>query len=223
MSPLAIDRPDISAYIEGLFASEDEVLRSLRQEIARRNLPEIQVSAEVGRLLQLLLLTIGARRVVEVGTLGGYSALWLARALPPEGRLITLELEKERAELARDFAARAGLAEVVDVRVGDARDLLPGIAAEGPFDAFFIDADKEGYPEYLGHALGMVRPGGLILADNTLWGGAVLDPSSEPEGPAEALRRFNWSVASAAELESTLIPVRDGLTVALVRPRSSTD
>lgn len=215
MTPLAVSHPELSAYIEGLYAAEDALLLELRREMESRGLPEIQVSPEVGRLLQVLLIGTGAERVLEIGTLGGYSALWMARALPPTGQLITLEVEEERAALAREYAGRGGLEEVIEVRVGRASDLLPVIEAEEEsFDAVFIDADKESYPLYLEHARRMLRVGGLLFADNTLWGGSVLDPASGDEG-AEALRRFNWEMASAPELEATLLPIRDGLTVAV--------
>ena len=214
MSPQAVHHPELSAYIEGLYAAEDPVLVALRTAMAERGFPDIQVSPEVGRILQVLLLSIGAVRVLEIGTLGGYSAIWMARALPPGGTLLTLEKEEERAATAREFVARAGLGDVVEVRVGVAGEVLAEL--DGPFDAVFIDADKESYPLYLEHARRLLRPGGLVLADNTLWGGAVLDPASEGEG-ADALRRFNWQVASAPELEATLLPIRDGLTVAVKR------
>ncbi|HEX7119558.1 MAG TPA: O-methyltransferase [Longimicrobiales bacterium] len=205
-----------SAYIERLFAGEDELLHALRAEIGRRGMPEIYISAEVGRLLQVLLTAVGARRVLEIGTLGGYSAIWMARALPPGGRLLSLEIEEAHAALAREYARRAGLEEKIEVRVGAALDLLPAIAgAEPPFDACFIDADKEGYPEYLHWARRLVRPGGLILADNALWHGRVLAPAPG-DAPTAAMQRFNEELAAAEGLVSTIVPVRDGLAVAVV-------
>jgi caffeoyl-CoA O-methyltransferase len=207
----------LSDYVRRLFAGEDEVLEELRYEISRRSLPEISISAEVGRLLQVLLTSIGARRVVEVGTLGGYSAIWMGRALPAEGRLLSLELDPERAALAREFVARAGLETVIEVREGDARDVLKELAAgpEAPFDAVFIDADKESYVDYLERALELVRPGGLIIADNAFRDGRVLDEDADEA--TRGVQRYNERVASHARLASTIIPIRDGLAVSVVR------
>jgi predicted O-methyltransferase YrrM len=136
-------------YVADLFAAEDSILEELRQASTEEGLPQISVSRSEGKLLQVLLRAVNASRVLELGTLGGYSALWMARALPEAGRLITVERDPRRARLAREFIERAGLADRVTVRVGTAAELLPGLAEEGPFDAVFIDADKEGYPEYL--------------------------------------------------------------------------
>jgi caffeoyl-CoA O-methyltransferase len=207
----------LKAYVEDRFAGEDEVLRALRREIGRRDIPEIYVSAEVGRLLQVLLTAIGALRVLEVGTLGGYSAIWMARALPEGGRLVTLELEAERAAVARDYVRRAGLDRVVEVRQGDARDLLVELAGTGEerFDAIFIDADKPSYPDYLEQALELVRPGGLIIADNAFLDGRILDP--DPDEATRGILTYNRRVAEDPRLVSTVLPVRDGLAVSLVR------
>lgn len=207
----------LSGYVQKLFAAEDGVLQEVRAESARRGLPEISVSAEVGRLLQLLLTAIDARTVLEIGTLGGYSAIWMARSLPADGRLLTLEIDPERAEVARTFIERAGLGSVVEVRVGDAVAILPGMAAAGDrFDAVFIDADKERYPDYLEHALALVRPGGLILADNAFWSGRVLEEDGADEG-TRAVQRFNRRLAEHPGLVATVIPIRDGLAAAVVR------
>jgi caffeoyl-CoA O-methyltransferase len=208
---------DLTAYVEGLFAREDDLLRELREATAREGLPEIYISAEVGRLLQVLLTAIDARRVVEIGTLGGYSAVWMARALPADGRLVTLELREDRAELARRFVERAGLASRVDVRVGDARATLAELVErEGrSFDAAFIDADKEGYPEYLERSLALVRPGGLILADNAFRDGRIL--GEDPDEATRGVLAYNGAVAGDDRLVSTIVPIRDGLVVSVVR------
>ncbi len=207
----------LAGYVRALFAPEDETLEELRYEIARKGFPEIYISAEQGRLLQVLLAAVDARDVLEIGTLGGYSAIWMARALPPDGRVVTLELRQERAALARDFVARAGLDEVVQVRVGDALELLKGLDEEDArFDVVFIDADKERYGEYLDWALALVRSGGLILADNAFQHGRILD--DEPESEAvRAVQAFNERLARDPRLVSTILPVRDGLTVSVVR------
>ena len=212
-----------SDYVEALFAPEDDVLLDLRREIAGRGMPEIYVSAEVGRVLQVLLRSVGAARVLEIGTLGGYSAIWMARALPADGTLLSLEIDPDRAALARRMVKRAGLEEKVEVRLGDARKEMAALAADrgNAFDAVFIDADKESYPEYLDHALRLVRPGGLILADNAFWSDRVLG-SDEPPGDGtrddatEAMRLFNRRLADEAALTATVLPVRDGLAVAVV-------
>ncbi|UCC75185.1 MAG: class I SAM-dependent methyltransferase [Gemmatimonadota bacterium] len=202
-------------YVAELFAPEDEILAELRLAIRRAGLPEIQISADEGKLLQVLLQAIGARLVIELGTLGGYSAIWMARALPSDGRLITIEKEADRAELARDFIARAGLAERVEVRVGDALPLLEQLAAEGPFDAAFIDADKAGYPSYLEWCAGNVRSGGLVIADNAFKGGRVLEGDTQDPGVI-GIQEFNRRVARDARFTSIVVPTRDGVAIALV-------
>ena len=207
----------LSAYVEGLFADEGEVLAELREAIPREGLPEIHISAGEGKLLQLLLTAIGARRVLEIGTLGGYSALWMVRALQPGGRLVTLELDADRAALARSFMEKAGVSDRVEVRVGEARSAMAEMAAAGgeSFDAVFIDADKEGYTEYLELSLQLVRPGGLILADNAFRGGRVLD--GDPDEATRGILAYNEQVAGDPRLVSTIIPIRDGLAVSVVR------
>jgi predicted O-methyltransferase YrrM len=200
----------------------DEALEAALEGSEAAGLPAIQVAANQGKLLHLLARLQGARSILEVGTLGGYSTIWLARALPPGGRLITLELEPRHAEVARANIARAGLAERVEVRVGPASESLPRLTQEGvePFDLVFIDADKEGYPDYLGWALRLTRPGSLIVADNVVRGGALIDPdSSDPR--VQAVRRFIELVAAEPRLDATVIQTvgskgYDGLAFALV-------
>lgn len=209
----------LSGYVRRLFATEDEVLEELRYEISRRGLPEIQISAEQGRLLQVLLRAVGAGRVLEVGTLGGYSAIWMARALPPDGRLLTLEIDPAHAAFAREFVARAGLEDRVEVRTGEAAATMEALDAAEPFDVVFIDADKEGYPAYLEHALRLLRPGGLVIADNAFWSGRVLEEDPEEEG-ARGVREFNRRLAAHPALTGTIIPMRDGLAVAVYTPAS---
>lgn len=207
----------LAGYTRSLFAAEDEVLEELRYEMARQDLPQINISAEQGRLMQVLLAAVNARTVLEIGALGGYSAIWMARALPADGRLVTIELREERAAFARGFIARAGLDGVIEVRVGAALDVLRRLEEEGAtFDAVFIDADKENYGEYLDFALTLVRTGGLILGDNAYQAGRVVD--DEPSTPAvAAMRAFNQRLAGDPRLVSTIIPIRDGLTVSVVR------
>lgn len=202
-------------YTRGLFAPEDALLRSIRAEIEARDWPAIHVSPEEGKILYLLVRAVGARRVVEIGTLAGYSAVWLARALPPEGRLVTIEKEVEYAAYAREVMRRGGLDGRVEVREGVARRVLDEIAGDGPYDALFIDADKPRYPAYLDWGLRHVRRGGLILADNAYWRGAVADPAAD-DADTLGIREYNRRVAEYARLDSVILPVRDGLAVSLV-------
>ena len=201
-------------YIASLFAREDELLASLREQADRSGLPPISISADEGKLLQVLLRAVGARSVLEVGTLGGYSAIWMARALPPDGRLLSIDVDADHAAFAERFLARAGLDSVVSIRVGRALDVLP--ALDGlQFDAMFIDADKEPLPTYLDWALRLVRPGGLIIADNALWGGKVFDASVDDDA-TRAVREFNRRFAQDPRITSIVVPTHDGVAVGIV-------
>jgi len=202
-------------YISALFAPEDSLLVSLREEADRTGLPPIAVSADEGRLLQVLLTSIGARRVLEVGTLGGYSAIWMGRALPDEGELVSIEIEQKHAEFARRYIERAGLSSKIEVRVGRALDVLPSLDGER-FDAVFIDADKEPMPTYFDWALRLLRPGGLVIADNTLWGGKVFDDAENDE-KTRAVREFNRKMATDPRVLSILVPTHDGVAIGVVR------
>ena len=209
----------IDSYVEELFAPPDPALEGALRRSRRAGLPEIHVSPNEGKLLQLLTGIAGARRILEVGTLGGYSTIHLARALPEDGFLVSLELDESYAELARQNLAEAGLEDRVEVWVGDARELLADMVenAEGPFDLTFIDADKESYPEYLEWALRLSQPGSLILADNTIRGGSVINPEDES---ARATREFNESLARDPRLSALILPLLrervDGLAIARV-------
>ncbi len=213
----AVDR-----YLSDLLLPPDGALEAALEGTDAAGLPAIQVAANQGKLLHLLARLQGARTILEIGTLGGYSTIWLARALPPDGRLITLELDPKHAEVARANIARAGLGGRVEVRVGPASESLARLSSEGarPFDLVFIDADKEGYPDYLGWALRLTRPGSLIVADNVVRDGAVIDPvSSDPR--VHAVRRFLELVAAEPRLDATVIQTvgskgYDGLAFALV-------
>jgi predicted O-methyltransferase YrrM len=207
---------DLDRYISGLFATEDDALRSAREEMLRARMPEINVSASEGKLLHLLARAIGARRILEIGTLGGYSTIWLARAMPPQGKLISLEIDARYAEVARRNLQRAGLAKKVEIRVGPALESLSQLEAEneGPFDLVFIDADKDGYVNYLRKAMPLLREGGLVLGDNTL-PDAVLDSAAE-----SGTKRYNAEVSARPELISILVPVLrnrgiDGLLISV--------
>jgi caffeoyl-CoA O-methyltransferase len=209
----------IDSYIEELFVPPDPALEGALRRSREAGLPEIQVSPNEGRLLRLLAEIVGARRILEVGTLGGYSAIHLARALPQDGSLVSLELDERYAEVARENIAKADLEDKVEVRVGDAQELLVRMAEEGerPFDLTFIDADKGGYPGYLEWALRLSRPSSLILVDNTIWGGSVIDPEDEC---ARAMREFNEVLAGDSRLSAIILPLMrervDGLAIARV-------
>ena len=213
---------EIDHYIEERFAPQDEALEAAVRESRQAGLPEIQVSPSEAKLLQLLAELVDARSVLEIGTLGGYSAIHFGRALPEDGRLVSLEIDERHAEVARENVDRAGLSGKVEIRVGDARELLAGIAegGEGPFDVVFIDADKTGYLEYLEWSLRLTRPGSLILGDNTVRGGSILDPR---DVSARATNEFNERIAGDPRLSAILLPILreriDGLTIARVRDR----
>jgi len=172
MEPRTWERVD--AYFTGHLLGPDPVLDAVTEANAVAGLPAIDVSPAQGKLLHLLARSVGARRILEVGTLGGYSTIWLARALPADGELVTCEINPKHAEVARANIARAGLEGVVDVRVGPALETLATL--DGPFDLAFIDADKRSNPDYFRHALRMSRPGRLIVVDNVVRSGRVTDP-----------------------------------------------
>ena len=209
----------IDAYIEELFAPPDPALEGALRRSRAVGLPEIQISPTEGKLLRLLAEIAGVRRILEIGTLGGYSTIHLAGALPEGGLLVSLEVDERNAGVARENIAEAGLESVVEVRVGDARELLAWMfeEGEGPFDLTFIDADKGGYPEYLEWALRLSRPGSLILGDNAIMGGSVIEPE---EGSAQAIRQFNERLAQDPRLSAIVLPLIrgrvDGLAIARV-------
>jgi len=204
----------VAEYIAGLFAAEDGVLRALRQDAERAGLPAISVPPETGRFLQVLLRAAGARRVLELGTLGGYSAIWMARAMGPDARIVSLELDPSHADFARRHLERAGLARNVDVRIGRALDLLPTLDGER-FDAAFLDADKAPLPTYLEWALQLVRPGGLIIADNALRRGDVIDASITDDDVC-GVREFNRRLAADPRITGIVVPIGDGVAVGVV-------
>jgi predicted O-methyltransferase YrrM len=222
-----MDSPDIflavDRYIDGLFAPEDEALAGALAASKAAGLPAIQISAGQGKLLYLLARMVGARRILELGTLGGYSTIWLARALPDNGTMVTLEYSPRHAEVATANIARAGLAQKVEVVTGAALDTLPGVieAADAPFDMVFLDADKVNYPHYFAHIMAAVRPGSLVLADNVIRGGAVLDTALADES-ARATAEFNFMLADDDRLEAVILQQvgvkgHDGLAIARVK------
>ncbi len=202
------------AYAEGLVAHETEAHRWIGAELEARGLPRIQVSPLEGKLLALLAALGGARRLLEVGTLGGYSGLWLVSLLPGDARLVTIEVDPDHAALAREAFRRAGEEERIRLLEGDARELLPGLVgdADGPFDLVFLDADKRSYPEYLERSTELLRPGGLLLGDNAFWDGRVVD-DPDPDEDTRGIREFNRRLAEDPRFQATIVPVRDGLAV----------
>lgn len=213
----AVDR-----YFTGLFVPPDPVLTAALQAAADAGLPPINVAPNQGKLLAILAQSMGARSILEIGTLGGYSAIWLARALPPDGTLLTLEADPTHADVARANIARAGLADRVEVRVGRALDTLPQLATDrrAPFDLVFIDADKPSYTAYLDWALKLTRRGSLIIADNIVRNGAVVDANSDDPN-VQGVRRFNAALAADARVTATGVQTvgakgYDGLAIALV-------
>jgi predicted O-methyltransferase YrrM len=213
---------DVDRYFADLLLPADAALDAALAGAARAGLPAIHVSPLQGRLLELLARAQGARRILEIGTLAGYSTMWMARALPPGGRLVTLEADARHAAVARENLTRAGLAEVVELRLGPALETLPRLATEGagPFDLVFIDADKPSYPEYLEWSLRLTRPGGLIVADNVVREGKVVDAASADPNVL-GTRRFNERLAAEPRLRATAVQTvgtkgYDGFAIAVV-------
>jgi len=209
----------VSEYIVTLFAPEDELLGALREEADRSGFPPASIAPDAGRFLQVLLRVIAAQRVLEVGTLGGYSAIWMARALPAGASLVTIERNDRFAALAERYVERAGLASVVTIRRGRALDVLPSLDGE-EFDFVFLDGDRVPLPTYLDWALRLVRPGGMIAAYNALLGGRVVTAGMNVEDEElRAVREFNLRIANEPRLTSILVPAYDGLVVAVVGAR----
>ena len=203
-------------YLLEVSLREPEVLRRLRAETARHPRAEMQIAPEQGQFMALLVRLIGARRVLEIGTFTGYSALWMALALPPDGRLVACDVSAEYTAVARRYWEAAGVADRIELRLGPALDTLEALldeGAAGTFDLAFIDADKASYDAYYERALQLVRPGGLILLDNLLMGGRVADPSNR-EPSVEAIRRLNEKLCRDLRVDYALLPLADGLGLA---------
>lgn len=215
----------VDQYFSDLLVHADPALDAAMQATEAAGLPAISVSPPMGKLLHLFARLHRVRTVLEIGTLGGYSTIWMARALPADGRLITLEADPKHAEVARSNIARAGVNHLVDVRVGPAIDTLPRLESEGaaPFDLIFIDADKPSTPEYFGWALQLSRPGTLIIVDNVVRGGAVVDPASR-DASVLGMRRFMSMLASEPRVSATAMQTvgtkgYDGFALAVVSSR----
>ena len=211
--------PELLAYLREHGLRESPVLAELRAATAL--LPEavMQISPEQGQFMAFLLRLMGAKQVLEIGTFTGYSTLWLASALPEDGQVITCDCNREWTDMARQYWERAGLAHRITLHLGDARETLKTLQDAGKSDTYdfaFIDADKVNYDAYYQACLTLVRPGGLIAIDNTLWGGAVIDPdATDPD--TEAIRRLNRKVRDDQRVEMVMVPIGDGVT--LVRRR----
>ena len=212
-------RRSIEADITQLFAAEDAGLHYSLAAARQEGLPQIQISPMQGKFLQLMAAACHARKILEIGSLAGYSGIWLARALPTGGRLITLEVNPHHADIVRRSFAKAGVADRTEIRVGKALDLLPQLESEAPFDLVFIDADKPPYPQYLAWALHLARPGSIIIADNCIRRGEALHPSEDEA--LKGLYEYNRRIASDPRLVSLVLPMdedyTDGFAIAVVR------
>ncbi|HKG90924.1 MAG TPA: O-methyltransferase [Gemmatimonadaceae bacterium] len=217
----------VDAYFDATLAPPDDALRLALERSAEAGLPAISVTPTQGKLLHVLARVRGARAILEIGTLGGYSTIWLARALPPGGRLVTLESEPKHAEVARANVALAGLGDVVELRLGRALDTLPRLAAEATsaFDLVFIDADKPNIPEYFDWSIRLARPGGLIIVDNVVRDGAVADAEST-DASVQGVRRLVDRLAAEPRVIATAVQTvgakgYDGFIIALVTGTAS--
>ena len=209
----------VDDYITDLLLPADPVLDATQEASRTAGLPPISVSAAQGKLLHLLARIQGARRILEIGTLAGYSTIWLGRALPPGGRLITLEFDPKHGDVARANLARAGLSEAVDVRVGRAIDTLPSLAGDAPFDLVFIDADKPSTPDYFRWALKLSRRGTVIVVDNVVRSGRLVDPSGDED--VQGMRQFMTVLAAERRVSATAVQTvgikgYDGFVIAMV-------
>ncbi len=214
----------VDNYFASLLAPEDALLRAALEANNTAGLPAIDVSPLQGKFLQLLVQITHARRVLEIGTLGGYSTMWMARALPPDGRIVTLEYSPTHADVARANLLRAGLLDRVDLRIGRALDLLPTLAESGaaPFDLVFIDADKRSNPDYLDWALRLSRPGTVIAVDNVVRNGAIVNGKSR-DPDVIGTRRMTEQIAAHPRLSATVLQTvgdkgYDGIALAVVLP-----
>ena len=213
---MPIYNEELESYIRKTFTAEDQILSHIRDATPTRGLPAISVRPEEGRLLQFLAATCNAQMALEIGTLGGYSGVWIARGLTPHGRLITVEKNPQHADVARDHFRLAGVSDQVDIRIGDAHNLLPTLSDEGPFDMIFVDAEKEGYPDYLEWSLANLRAGGVLAAHNVFRHGAIID-LKDKNPSTEAIRSFNHRLATESRLISTIFPAGDGMAIAVMR------
>jgi predicted O-methyltransferase YrrM len=212
----------VDNYISNLLAQEDKALTDTIKSLDREGLPQHSVSANQGKFLQVMMIACNAAKVLELGTLGGYSTIWLARALPDNGKVITVEVDKVHGDVARKNIDNAGLSQKVDLRIGKAADMLCQLIAcnEGPFDMIFIDADKPPYTEYFNYALQLSRPGTLIICDNVIREGKILDNNSTDE-KVQGVQRLNNMLSSNKNVTATILQTvgvkeYDGMAIAVV-------
>jgi predicted O-methyltransferase YrrM len=213
----------VDQYISDLFIPQDEALNAAELSHEQEGIPHINVSPNLGKLLYLLVKLSNAKKILELGTLAGYSTIWMAKALPEDGRLITMELDTRHADIARKNISRSGLSHKIEIRVGKAIDLLPVLVKEnaGPFDMIFIDADKPPYTEYFEWSLRLSRPGTLIIADNVIRDGKVLDPNHK-DPMVKGAQRFNKALAANKRVDATILQTigvkeYDGMAIAIVK------
>ena len=208
---------DLYAYLFENSVREADILRRLREETARDSMARMQIAPEQGQLMQLLVRLMGARRYLEVGVFTGYSSLAVALALPAEGRILACDVSDAWTKVARRYWAEAGVAGKIDLRLAPAQQTLDGLIAAGAggsFDFVFIDADKTSYKAYYERALTLIRVGGLIAIDNTLWEGRVADPTAR-DADTQAIRDFNRHLRDDRRVQQCLVPIGDGLSLAL--------
>jgi caffeoyl-CoA O-methyltransferase len=213
----------VDQYISQLFHDEDDCLNATEESIVQSGIPQISVSPNQGKFLQILARLCNAKKILEIGTLGGYSTIWMARALPENGKLVTLEIDKKHAEVAQQNFNRCGLASKIEIRLGKAIDILPQLKTEGagPFDMIFIDADKPPYTEYFKWALQLSRPGTLIIADNVIREGKILLTES-PDEMVAGVKRFNQFLSQCTHVTATIFQTvgakeHDGMAIAIVK------
>ncbi|KOP80122.1 methyltransferase [Lysinibacillus sp. FJAT-14745] len=208
----------INHYIDTVFHSEDSILEGVITSIEENGMPAISVSASSGKLLTMLVSMTGAKNILEVGALGGYSGICLARGFGSDGKLTSLELEEKYAQLAYGYLSKAGFGEQVTYITGPALQSLEVLAQSNErFDFFFIDADKENYENYLNYCVQLANPDAIIVTDNVLAAGSVADPNAKPKRYTELMKKFNVAVANHPQLESIIIPIGDGMTLSKVK------
>jgi O-methyltransferase len=209
---------DLYSYILSVSLREPSILRELREETSQLEMARMQIAPEQGQFMALLLKLTGARRYLEVGTFTGYSALVCALAMPADAQLYALDISEEWTAIARRYWEQAGVAERINLKLGSAAETMQSMLPEeqNSFDAIFIDADKTGYAAYIQYGFELLRPGGLLMLDNVLWGGSVIDPSTDDEDTV-AIRRVNEAMAADDRFDISLVPIGDGLTLAVKR------
>ena len=215
MKPFSLSNEKLAKYVYEVFRPEDSVLADIRERACEAGLPDIHVGKMDGLHLEILTRSINARKIVEIGTLAGYSGVCLARGLTEGGRLYTFEFEPKHAEVAAESFRRAAVSDKVQIIIGPAIENLKKIEGEGPFDLVFIDADKRSYPAFFEWAVSNLRRGGVMLADNTFWQGEIVNANANRSPRIKGLQEFNERCAKDSRLRATILPTSDGLTFAV--------